>query len=276
MAVFRALSEHHEVFIDQTMLVGTRWAEQIEAKLEKSDFLITFLTESSVNSEMVKGEIEMAHRLGKQQGYPAILPVRLAYFAPFTYPLSTYLNNINWALWEQPEDTPRLIQELLRAIAGQSLAINTEQRKLEVLQPPAVTSLPRPLPEAQPPQAKAICLADLEMPEGTMNPESQFYVQREVDKIALNAIQRQGVTITIKGPRQMGKSSLLIQVADAALKSDKRVAFLDFQFLDHEVLTTAESFFRQFCYWVTEQLELPDRAEEYWLGKAGHSQCCTR
>jgi hypothetical protein len=40
------------------------------------------------------------------------------------------------------------------------------------------------------------------------------------------------VTITIKGPRQMGKSSLLSRVMEAARAQGKLVAFLDFQLFD--------------------------------------------
>src|SRR5262245_16629387 len=74
LQVFQALSERHDVFIDQTMLVGARWAERIEAELRRADFLITFLSPQSVHSEMVKGEIETAHNLAQEQaGRPAIL-----------------------------------------------------------------------------------------------------------------------------------------------------------------------------------------------------------
>lgn len=66
--VFEVLRQHHDVFIDQTMLVGTRWAERIEAELRQADFLITFLSAESIHSEMVVGEIETAHRLAKEQG----------------------------------------------------------------------------------------------------------------------------------------------------------------------------------------------------------------
>jgi hypothetical protein len=268
LEVFQALSQSHDVFIDQTMTVGTPWAEKIEQELRRSDFLISFLTPNSVNSEMVRGEIETAHHLGKQHGKPMILPIRLNYRDPFTYPLSAYLNGINWAVWENPADTPQLIQELMQAIAGEALSINTDHAKTDLIITPLESEIPLPLPSAQP--------VSLEMPEGTMNPESGFYVARAADAIALNAIERQGVTITIKAPRQMGKSSLLIQVVDAAIKANKRVAFLDFQLLDHTILADANTFFRQFCEWITTQLELPDRLEEYWRTQAGHSQCCTR
>lgn len=273
MAIFEALRDHHDVFIDQTMLVGTHWAERIEAELRQSDFLISLLTQSSVNSEMVKGEIETAYHLGKQQGKPLILPVRLAYSEPFTYPLSAYLNGINWAFWESPADTPRLVQELMQAIAGNTLSITTDQAKTELTMRSVAAvpelQIPRPLPAAQP--------VALEMPEGTMDPESRFYVERSTDAIALSTIERSGgVTITIKGPRQMGKSSLLIRTKAKAEAMGKRVAYLDFQLFDRSVLTDSDRFYRQFCEWLTEELELENRVAEYWDSPLGNSQRCSR
>lgn len=121
-----------------------------------------------------QGEIETAHHLSQQQGKPVILPVRLAYRDPFAYPLSAYLNGINWAFWESSTDTPRLIQELMQAIAGDALSINTDHFRFELISlapaASAATEIPRPMPSAQP--------VSLEMPEGTMDPESRFYVAR--------------------------------------------------------------------------------------------------
>jgi AAA-like domain/TIR domain/CHAT domain len=269
LQVFQALSQQHEVFIDQAMLVGTPWAQRIEAELRQADFLIVFLSERAVHSEMVEAEIATAYRLAKEQGrHPLILPVRLDYREPFQYPLSVYLNGINWALWSGNEDTPKLIEELKRAIAGGTLSISTEQSKADLLQISPQAALPRPSPSAQP--------VVLEMPEGTMDSESRFYIERPQDATAIATIARQGVTLTIKGPRQMGKSSLLIRVIDAAMKVGKQVAFLDFQLFDQEALTNADIFYRQFCTVLTEQMGIPNRTEEFWQQGAGNNQRCNR
>ncbi|WP_414755233.1 AAA-like domain-containing protein [Anabaena sp. CCY 9910] len=268
LQVFQSLAKQHQVFIDQIMLVGTRWAERIETEIRQADFLITFLSAQSVHSEMVEAEIKMAHNLAQLQGgKPAILPVRLEYRQPFQYPLSAYLNDINWAFWQGQEDTPRLITELSQAICGGQLSIGAVQAKAEILQS-QLSLLPRPFPSAQP--------VSLEMPEGTMECDSKFYVERSSDPIALEAIRRQGVTITIKGPRQMGKSSLLIRTADVAVNAGKRVAFLDFQLFDKATLNDADKFFRQFCSWLTDELEMADKVDDYWQMPLGNSQRCTR
>lgn len=87
LQIRQALSPQHQVFIDQNILVGTPWAEQIEAEIRQADFLIVLLSEHSAQSEMVETEIRMAYNFAQvQSGHPAILPVRLAYRQPFQYP----------------------------------------------------------------------------------------------------------------------------------------------------------------------------------------------
>jgi len=271
MQIYQALSPDHEVFVDQTMLVGERWVERIESELSRADFLIAILSPQSIHSEMIEAEITKAHRLAQQQrGNPVILPVRLDYRKPFQYPLSAYLDPLNWAYWQNPDDTPRLIEELQAAISGTPLPIG-DQGKSSLLQDVTSATLATPPPSAQP-----IGAGRLEMPEGTMDPQSKFYIERPGDRIALDAIQREGVTITIKAPRQMGKSSLLMRVMDAAANEVKRVAFLDFQLFDQSALMNADTFFRQFCIWLSDELEIDDRTDNFWSQPLGNAQRCTR
>lgn len=270
LEIYECLGHSHEVFIDQSMPVGTPWAEKIEQELKRSDFLITLLSSQSVGSEMVQGEVETANRLKNNFGKPTILPIRVNYREPFTYPLSAYLNPVNWTYWEQPDDTSHLLEELEQAIAGEALSIDSDSAKHDLVQLPSATEvvIPQPLPSAQP--------LSLEMPEGSMDPESKFYVERQGDQIALDAIQRQGVTITIKGPRQMGKSSLMLKTVDQAIQTDKQVAYIDFQLFDDVALGDADRFYQQFCLTITKQLELPNRIDEFWQDELGNNQRCTR
>ncbi|KST67515.1 AAA-like domain-containing protein [Mastigocoleus testarum] len=269
--IVQAMSPHHEVFIDKKILVGTCWAELIETEIRQADYLIVLLSSRSVCSEMVETEIRMAHEFAQVQGgNPQILPVRLNYSDPFQYPLGAYLNKINWAFWQDASDTPRLIEELKQAVAGNQLTIDKLPRKAELSQESESepSSVPRPFPSAQP--------LPLEMPSGTMDTSSAFYVKRPTDAIAQRIIQRRGVTITIKGPRQVGKSSLLIRTIDAAVQAGKRVAFLDFQLFDKVALDNPEVFFRRFCFWLADALEIDDKVDEYWNSALGNSRCCTR
>ena len=265
--LYEALSKQYDMFIDQIMVVGTQWAEKIEEELLNSDYLITLLSQKSIHSEMVEGEIEMAHKFAKERnGKPQILPVRVAYRDAFPYPLKIYLDKINWAFWNDESDTPGLIRELKQALNGGTLAIDSN-KKSGILHKGKVEEHIEPSPSAQ-----------LEMPEGTMGPESDFYIERPADQVAKDAIKRQGVTITIKAPRQMGKSSLLIRIMQQAREGNKRVAYLDFQLFDKSTLNNADVFFRQFCAFLTDELEMEDQIRRVlegaaWQQSALHALC---
>ena len=263
ISVYEALkSDHHDVFIDTTILVGEKWGPRIQKEISDSDYLIIFLSENSVNSEMVIGEVETAHHHSKVYGNPTILPVRLAYDQALNYPLSAYLNQIQWAIWEKEDDTSRLITELKRAIEGGKLrgAAPTAIRIDEGTAPTAFANIPR----------------DLGSPEGSMPHQSPFYVERETDHEAIQALcDLRGVTIPIKGPRQMGKSSLLNRLMVEGCKQEMRSAFIDFQLLEQNVIENPEIFYRQFCSQLALEFELDDFTEKAWQNPLGPVQKTT-
>lgn len=278
LQVYEALGRKHDVFIDQTMPVGTRWAERIEAELRESDFLIVFLSEQSVNSQMVKGEIATAHRLAQESdGRPAILPVRLAYREPFQYPLSAYLDPINWAFWKAPEDTQRVIEELRNAIAGGGLSIESQSKKEFLVRLGNSTTdespLSEPLPDAQPTIGKK---KPLQSPNRPVDFKSDLYMMRESDGRAEEIINALQATITIKGPDQRGKSSLLFRTLDAAAKAGKRIAFLDFQLLDRKTLVDEDRFYQEFCSRISDELDIEDKTPEYWAKQRDNVERCTQ
>jgi hypothetical protein len=265
-AVYDALRQEHEVFIDTTIQVGEKWAERIQSAIKESDYIITFLSVHSVNSEMVIAEIETAHHHGKTHGKPSILPVRLNFNEPLVYPLSAYLNPLQWALWDKEVDTPKLIAELKQAISGGQLLVDNTT---------AVTA-PAQAGDQEIPTAFANIPRDLGSPEGTMPHKSSFYINRETDHEAMDALNEiQGVTITIKGPRQMGKSSLLNRLLADGKEKDMRTAFIDFQLIENAAMENADVFYQQFCSLLSWEFEVEDRTEEYWKNPLGHVQKTT-
>ncbi|WP_129630344.1 AAA-like domain-containing protein [Candidatus Oscillochloris fontis] len=118
----------------------------------------------------------------------------------------------------------------------------------------------------------------LEAPEGTMHTESRFYVERQpADRVALTSAHAQyGSTLTIKGPRQVGKSSLLIRVMAAAGQAGKHVAYLDFQQFDEAARADADTFFLQFVRWLGDELGLAELRTADWPLALGTMQRCTR
>ena len=248
------------VFIDQRLTVGQAWAQEIERQVRESDYLIVFLTADSSRSEMVRGEVEMARHYAAVASHPRILPVRVNFDGSLPYPLSAYLDKIQYATWNRAEDTPRLIEELIAAMTGQPA---TETR----VEPASTVS------SAQLPPSYA---APLPVPGGTLDVDDPWYLPRPEDATALSAASQPGQTLTIKGPRQMGKSSLLMRTVKAGLDHGKRVALLDFQLVDEATKADATLFFGRFASSIAEQLELPDTVRQEWDAGFSNPQNCTR
>ncbi len=265
-AVYDALRQEHDVFIDTTIQVGEKWADIIQRAIKESDYFICFLSGSSIHSEMVIAEIETAYHHEREHKKPSILPVRLNYDKPLVYPLSAYLNPLQWALWENHTDTTKLITDLKEAIGGGQLAMNTT----------AVPKADKKATEEEVPTAFANMPHDLGSPEGTMPHQSPFYIEREADQEAMSALNDiQGVTITIKGPRQMGKSSLLNRLIMKAKTMNMRTAFIDFQLIENAAMEAGDIFYKQFCSLLSWEFEMEDRTEELWKIPLGHVQKTT-
>ncbi len=263
-AVFQALSRAHDVFIDATLQVGEKWAERIQSEIRQSDYLIVFLSGHSVHSEMVIAEIETAHHQNKALGRPVTLPVRLNYNEPFVYPLSAYLNPLQWAVWQSDADTPGLIEALQRAVSGKGLpGDKSEQAGLLT---PAAEEIPT---------AFASMPHGLDLPEGTMPQQSPFYIEREGDAAAMQALDRRGVTITIKAPRQMGKSSLLNRILADAAQRGMQTAFIDFQLIEKSAIENPDIFYRQFCSLLCWEYGLEDCVDSFWNLPLGSVQKAT-
>lgn len=268
-----ALEEQgHEAFMAQKDLqLGEAWPQRLESELQRSDYVLVLLSEQSVTSEMVVAELEKALRFQEIQGKPKLLPIRVQFplKSSLNYSLRGCLDQIQQREWKSPTDTPKLIEEVQEIVMKQSNFIPeppVSSLPISSISPTPVPTIPNPFAD----------MPVLEIPAGTMDPQSQFYVLRSCDTIALETIQQQGVTITIKGPRQVGKSSLLSRTNAAAVEAGKRVAFLDFQLFDKSALGDADRFFYQFCAWLTDVLEIEDKLDEYWSPMLGNSQRCTR
>jgi hypothetical protein len=265
-AVYEALRQEHDVFIDTTIQVGEKWAEIIQRAIKEADYFICFLSANSIHSEMVIAEIETAYQHEREHGNPAILPIRLNYDEPLVYPLNAYLNPLQWALWDHNSDTPKLIEELWQATLGKKLSAKN----------PVMLTADNPGTRVEVPTAFANMPHDLGSPEGTMPHQSPFYIERETDHEAMSALNDiRGVTITIKGPRQMGKSSLLNRLIAEAQAMDMRTAFIDFQLIENAAVENGDVFYKQFCSLLSWEFEIEDRTEEYWKIPLGHVQKTT-
>lgn len=273
-----ALLDHgFAVFLDdQVIQMGTRGAERVLAAIHESDFYLVLLSPDSVTSEIVTLEITRAYEQAVKQGL-RILPVRVGLRGEFPYQLRPMLDSLSWAMWQSDTDTPDLLDAILRAIdGGAELPIVSLGQKAEILRDDSAHAIPSPRPFADPePQMKRY-----EQPTGTVNPESRFYIERACDSVMREHLgdTQHGATVVVKAPRQMGKSSLMMQGIHHAREAGKRIAYLDFQMLDNALLEDETRFYMGFCQWIVSQLKLKNQVEDikdFWLDMMAKPMLCT-
>ena len=108
----------HQVFIDTTMRTGAAWLDEIDRQIKDSDFLIVLLSPNSVDSEMVKSEVQRAAEYRKLQSKPQTLPVRMGFEELLPYSLGAFLNPLQYVVWADANDNARVRDEILAALAG--------------------------------------------------------------------------------------------------------------------------------------------------------------
>jgi hypothetical protein len=135
------------------------------------------------------------------------------------YELDSWLAPIQQRLWSGPADSEGLLAEILRIAATGASA---GEARMPATDPDAVSADPRrPLPAKDPRILRA--------PGGALRPDDPLYIRRKTDEHIDAAAPSPGETLVIKGPRQVGKSSLLVRYLQACREAGKVFAFVDFQ-----------------------------------------------
>jgi hypothetical protein len=224
----------HEVFIDINMRVGVEWSKEIDRRLEWCEFLIVLLSEESIASEMVQQEVQQAAQRRRRDGTPWFLPVRVAYDGALGYALGSALYPYQHARWDRDEDDARVLAELLSAIGAgpspnASPLAGTIQERADLV--PIVAS---PTIAEQP--AAAADTRVLRQPGGAVRLDDPCYIAQRQD-LQVRALAKQpGVTLVLKAPRQMGKTSLLVRYLHDCKQAGKKVALIDCQQLSDDDL----------------------------------------
>ncbi len=238
----------HEVFVDTGIRWGAQWATRIRDALRQTDYLLLLLSREAALSEMLTEEVMLARKLNRERGAPVILPVRLRYpfSEPLPYLLSAYLRGIQQESWNGPEDTPRLVELLLAQVAKGGAWAETPARV--TAEAPLSSPLPAPYPDPR----------GLALPGGAIDTEAPYYVVRRADEEVVDGVRRPRGLVTVQGPRQSGKTSLILRALESVRQSqsDLRAVFVDFQALASEDLESLETLWRAIAELVADQLQV--------------------
>lgn len=107
--------------------------------------------------------------------------------------------------------------------------------------------------------------------------KESFYVERTPYKERCQQeIIKPGALIRIKAPQKMGKTCLLEKLLNYALKKGYRIVKLDLHLADSSVLADLKTFLQWVCLYVSDNLELENKLNEYWHDLYGLNKNCTR
>jgi class 3 adenylate cyclase len=209
----------YSVFIDRHLKIGVAWAQSIEERIREADFVIALISESAQSSEMLEAELEIAYEQRLAKGKPKILPIRIGQDEPVQGPLAAYLSSLQYGLWFGPKDDDTLLASVKSAL---------------IEMPPAIEPI--------------------EADTGGLAPDSQLYIERSADASFHQSLQARESILLVKGPRQIGKTSLLARGIHSGPTTGARCAFTDFQKYGTSLMSTEDAFYRALARSVSKQI----------------------
>ena len=227
----------HDVFIDRHLKIGVEWAQAIEQRIRSSEAVIALLSDSAAGSEMLEYELETASDEFRKKGKPLILPIRIGTAKPLGGAIGAILQKLNYCVWCGPEDDEKTVGEIISAL--------TEPVK---------------------PKSRELTLEPI---GGAVPPGSPFYIERRTDPEFLQALKATESIILIKGPRQIGKTSLLGRGAQLARDSGLRFVTTDFQKIGSSQLANEDQFYKLLAATIARQLAVTYDFANEWLDVFG-------
>jgi len=217
----------YKTFLAKTDIeFGKDWFDEIKNELYDCEYFLLLLSENSLKSEMVLEELRTIKGLQRGLNFPAILPIRinLPFEKNINYDLLKQINNIQQLVWENKDDTHKIINKVSDVISNDTVLESSSK-------PLVLVDTDIPVPNAP---------LILEQPTGTVPLNSRNYIERRDDSRCYRNLEDRYSLIRIKAPRQYGKTSLLARLILKAKEKEYNVVSFNFQEFDKSLLTDLE------------------------------------
>ena len=268
----RLQSQGHDVFRDLDAESNMLWAKSVMDQIHQADILIPLLSMAAASSEHLAYQIETAHDTAqKHGGKPAIIPCLIQWVGPIPEPLGGLLAPIPHLLWEDEQDTEKLLEDIETRIGSLKDIGSATPTRIQ----PGLRLMPKAAPKPKP---MRIDFEKQGLPKGPLPLEpiggavplhSEFYIQRQVDRDFKDALTRYDSIVLVKGPRQIGKTSLLARGLQMSRERGAKVALTDFQKFNACHLTDVNSFYLSLAESLADQLDLDVLPADVWDERRG-------
>ncbi|MDY7004170.1 MAG: AAA-like domain-containing protein [Cyanobacteriota bacterium] len=263
-------ANQYEYFIANQSDTKAEFFQELEIKLNQSDYLILLLTPQSIICEIVT---EMVRRAKEFQNIhpnkkPWILPILIdtSVDMVWDYNLYAYLNQMPQWEWQSKDNPQDLVAEIMLSIVNE-LSPSTAETKSRLILNNSLNINEynkKPLPSSLP-----------KSPKNQDNYQDDFYIQRSpIEENCYQEITKSGALIRIKAPRQMGKTSLMARVLHKVEKLGYQTAVLNFQLVERQIFDNLDRFLRWFSAEVASELNLATNLDNYWNEIFGSKISC--
>ena len=157
--------------------------------------------------------------------------------------------------WEREEGLP--VHRHVHTTGGSVYAYPEDLDEWRSAREPSAAPV---LPPASP--RPPIGVADV--PGGAMALDSPYYISRAADDEFREAIARRTSIVLVKGPRQVGKSSLLARALAAARRGQAAVVFTDVQAFGRDDLRSATTVYQALGRSIADQIKVPSSLLDMW------------
>lgn len=222
----------HETSRDPKGARGVAWAKTIEARIRAADAVVAIVSDQSAKDELLQYQLDIAVDERRKRGRPHILPIWVHEAPKPDGPLAALQRNLRQAVWTGSADTERVVDEVRSTLAGGQSETETDH---------------------------------LDTVGRATSEESKFYVRRSVDSDFEEALNDQESIVLVKGPRQIGKTSLIGRGIKLVDQQGWRCATTDFQWLSSHQLESEESFYRVLATTLCRQLGFEFDFDSEWL-----------
>jgi hypothetical protein len=113
-------------------------------------------------------------------------------------------------------------------------------------------------------------------PSGSVPLGSPFYLERSpIEAQIYEEVRKPGALIRIKGPKEMGKTSLLLRTLDYGNHQGYHTVSLSLEQVDEAILNDLNRFLRWLCATISLQLQIDPKLDNYWDEDIGSKISCT-
>jgi hypothetical protein len=239
----------------EDLLPGQKWRTTIRQTIRGSDFVIVLVSSRSVSKRgFVQAELNKALEVLEEipAGDIFVIPARLDDVG-VTHETLLELNHVDlFPDWDAG------MEKILKVITPNRSSGNSKR--------PTVDD-PRPY----------VFPSDILQPGGAVDVESRFYIRRQADADVLDGVSRHRGLVTLQGPRQTGKTSMLLRLYAAACKSESpfRPVIVDFQGRSGKRFESLATIWRAIAEEIDVQLGIGALDDTLWNPKANYDRNIT-